>query len=70
MVGAKITGGDANNALDARETILKDISSIVGVATVVRENGDMALYTSEGTTLFETIPRAVSSIPRMPMPPT
>lgn len=60
VVGAKITGGDANNALDARETILKDISSIVGVSTVVRENGDMALYTSEGTTLFETIPRTVS----------
>jgi len=60
VVGAKITGSDANNALDNRETILKQISSIVGVSTVVRDNGDMAIYTSEGTTLFETIPRTVS----------
>ena len=58
--GARISGSDAGNALDTRETLLKQISSIVGVSTVERENGDMALYTSEGTTLFETIPRTVS----------
>lgn len=60
VVGAKVTGSDPNNALDARESILKQISSIVGLSTVERENGDMALYTTQGTTLFETIPRAVS----------
>lgn len=63
VIGANATGGDPSNALDTRETLLKKISEMVGVSTVTRTNGDMALYTSEGTTLFERIPRAVSFVP-------
>lgn len=57
------SGGDPNDALDQRDALLKQISSIVGVKTVNRANGDMALYTSDGATLFETIPRAVTFTP-------
>ncbi len=57
---ATAAGGDANNALDTRESLLKQISEIVGVSTSVRDNNDMALYTSDGITLFETTARKVS----------
>ncbi|MET0748263.1 MAG: flagellar hook-associated protein FlgK [Rhizobium sp.] len=60
---ATASGGDPNNALDQRDAVLKQISSIVGIKTVNRANGDMALYTSDGTTLFETVPRAVTFTP-------
>ncbi|QWW68398.1 flagellar hook-associated protein FlgK [Rhizobium sp. WYJ-E13] len=61
----KATAGneDPSSALDEREKVLKQISQIVGVSTVQRPNNDMALYTADGTTLFETIPRAVSFEP-------
>ncbi|QND49552.1 flagellar hook-associated protein FlgK [Rhizobium lusitanum] len=51
------------DALDQRDSILKQISQIVGVTTVTRDNNDMALYTAGGATLFETIPRSVTFTP-------
>lgn len=53
-------GGDPSDALDQRETLLKDISSIIGINVVSRENNDVALYTTEGATLFEVVPRKVT----------
>ncbi len=52
-----------SDALDQRDSILKQISQIVGVTTVTRDNNDVALYTTGGATLFETIPRAVTFTP-------
>ncbi|MGF9693369.1 flagellar hook-associated protein FlgK [Rhizobium sp. 0TCS1.26] len=63
VIQATSTGNDPNSALDERDALLKKISDLVGIYSVTRENGDMALYTSEGTTLFETIPRTVTSKP-------
>ncbi|MBY5382682.1 flagellar hook-associated protein FlgK [Rhizobium leguminosarum] len=60
---ATSTGTDTSSALDEREKLLKQISSIVGVTSTVRDNNDMALYTSDGTVLFETIPRTVTFAP-------
>jgi flagellar hook-associated protein 1 len=57
------TGGDANDALDERDALLKQISEIVGVTSYVRGNNDMVLYTTDGVTLFETVPRKVSFTP-------
>ncbi|MBB3442988.1 MULTISPECIES: flagellar hook-associated protein FlgK [unclassified Rhizobium] len=54
---------DPSSALDEREKVLKQINQIVGVSTATRANNDMVLYTADGTTLFETIPRAVSFEP-------
>jgi flagellar hook-associated protein 1 FlgK len=61
----KATAGneDPSSALDEREKVLKQINQIVGVQTVQRPNNDMVLYTADGTTLFETIPRSVSFEP-------
>lgn len=64
---ATTTAGPTSNALadamDQRDSVLKQISQIVGVTPVTRGNNDMALYTSSGTTLFETIPRTVTFTP-------
>jgi flagellar hook-associated protein 1 FlgK len=54
---ATATGGNPADALDERDKLLKQISSIVGVNAVDRDNGDMALYTTDGTVVFDTIPR-------------
>ncbi len=59
---ATATGGNANDALDERDKLLKQISSIVGVNAVDRSNGDMALYTTDGTVVFDTIPRTVTFV--------
>ena len=60
VVKATAIGADPSDALDTRDTLQKDISEIIGVDASTRANGDMVLYTSEGTTLFETVPRAVT----------
>jgi flagellar hook-associated protein 1 FlgK len=59
---ATATGTDTSSALDEREKLLKQISSIIGVTSEVRGNNDMALYTSDGTVLFDTIPRTVTFV--------
>ncbi|PTM97713.1 flagellar hook-associated protein FlgK [Mycoplana dimorpha] len=56
-------GRDVNDALDERDRLLTQISEIIGVSTLVRTNNDVALYTSDGTVLFETYPRAVTFAP-------
>lgn len=53
-------GGNPNDALDRRDSLLKQISEIVGVSVVNREHNDVVLYTSDGTTLFETSPRKIT----------
>lgn len=60
---ATAAGTDATTALDKRDSLLKQISQIVGVSTSTRSNNDMVLYTSDGTTLFETTARKVSFDP-------
>lgn len=60
VVKATATGADPSNALDTRDTLLKDISEIIGIDASTRANGDMVIYTSDGTALFETIPRSVT----------
>jgi flagellar hook-associated protein 1 len=63
VMRATVSNSDASNALDTRDTLLKQISEIVGISTVSRPGGDVAIYTSDGTTLFEKIPRTVSFQP-------
>lgn len=60
---ATASGADANDALDEREALVKQISEIVGVTSYIRENNDLVLYTSDGVTLFEAVPRKVTFQP-------
>lgn len=56
-------GADSGNAVDKRESLLKQINQIVGVSTYVTADNSMALYTGSGSVLFETVPRKVSFNP-------
>ncbi|MEH3119358.1 MAG: flagellar hook-associated protein FlgK [Methylorubrum populi] len=53
-------GGDATDALDDRDRILTALSQEIGVTAVIREGGDMALYTDGGVTLFDRGARTVT----------
>lgn len=57
-------GVDVNDDLDKRDKLLGQISDIVGIQTISRDNNDLALYTSDGTTLFETNPREIMFSPQ------
>ena len=63
VMAASAAGTDANDALDARESLLKKISGIVGISTVTGANNNLSIYTSGGITLFETSPRRISYDP-------
>lgn len=52
-------GVDVNDSLDTRDKLLGKISEIVGIQTITRGNNDIAIYTSDGTTLFEATPRDI-----------
>ncbi len=60
VIKASASGGDPNDALDQRDRLVSDISQLVGVSTVSRDGGDMALYTNDGTVLFDKLPRTVN----------
>jgi flagellar hook-associated protein 1 FlgK len=56
---ANMQAGEANDAYDTRDAILKRISELVPVSTITRSHDDMMLVTADGATLFETEPRPV-----------
>ncbi len=53
-------GSDISDVLDSRDAVLKQLSSEVGIRTITRDNGDMAIYTDSGVTLFDKAPRQVT----------
>lgn len=57
-------GKDVNNELDMRERYLKQISEIVGVRSYMRADNDMALYTTDGTMLFDIDKRDILFVPQ------
>ena len=64
-----IANTDVSNALDRRDTLIKEISRIVPVSTIQRSNNDLVLM-SDGATLFETTPRNISFTPQPAYEPT
>jgi flagellar hook-associated protein 1 FlgK len=63
IIRGTVTGQDVNDALDTRDTLLKEISQYISITTNTRANNDQQIYTTEGVTLFETLPRTVSFEP-------
>ena len=63
VINGARAGRDTSDALDQREAILKKIADYVPVSSFKRGDNDMVLMTMDGTTLFETVPRAVSFQP-------
>jgi flagellar hook-associated protein 1 FlgK len=54
------TGADVTDDLDQRDQILTGISQDIGIRTVTRANNDVAIYTDNGLTLFDTTARSVT----------
>lgn len=63
VVSGTRSGTDVSDALDQRDALLKKIAEYVPVSSYTRGANDMVLTTTDGTTLFETIPRSVSFSP-------
>jgi|SRR6185312_4985819 len=63
IVAGNQTGADISDVEDQRDGLLKQISQYVSISTIKRNNGDMVLMTSDGATLYETVPRAVTFDP-------
>ena len=62
VISGTRSGTDVSDALDQRDAILKKIAEYVPVSTFTRGDNDMVI-TTDGTTLFETVPRSVSFTP-------
>jgi flagellar hook-associated protein 1 FlgK len=60
VVSGTNRGDDVSDTLDARDAVLKQLSSEIGIRTVQRDNGDMAIYTDSGVTLFDKTARQVT----------
>jgi flagellar hook-associated protein 1 len=63
IIAGTRAGRDVSDALDRRDSLLKQISAYVPVTTITRADNDMVLTTTSGVTLFETVPRPVSFTP-------
>jgi flagellar hook-associated protein 1 FlgK len=62
VISGTRNGTDVSDALDRRDGLLKKIAEYVPVASFTRGDNDMVI-TTNGTTLFETVPRSVSFSP-------
>lgn len=60
IVVGTAAGADVTDHLDTRAAILADLAKDIGITTVSRAGGDMAVYTDSGVTLFEKTARTVS----------
>jgi flagellar hook-associated protein 1 len=63
VVNGTRAGADVSDLLDQRDSILKQMSSIIGVTTMTRSDNDMVILTDGGTTLFDKTARTVSFQP-------
>lgn len=63
IVAERASGHDANALLDQRQALVDDISRIVPVRQVARENGRIALFTSGGAILLEGSPAKIGFEP-------
>ena len=59
-------GADVNDALDERDRLLARMAEQIGITTITRPNGDMAVYAENGITLFDRQPRPVEFTPTEP----
>lgn len=63
VVSGSRSGTDVSDSLDRRDSLLKKIAEYVPVSTYTRGGNDMVITTTNGTTLFETVPRSVTFSP-------
>lgn len=62
VVGTR-AGRDVTDVADARDGLLKTLSTEIGIRTVERGDGDLAIYTDSNVTMFDKIARKVTFQP-------
>lgn len=70
VVKGTSSGADITDVLDRRDAVLKQLSTEVGIRTVSRAGGDMAIYTDSGVTLFDKTARQVTFAPTSNLSPS
>lgn len=60
IVKGSRSGADITDYLDQRDQVLAGISEEVGIRTMQRSNGDIAIFTDSGVTLFDIKARNIS----------
>jgi flagellar hook-associated protein 1 FlgK len=63
IIKGTLSNRDVSDAADTRDAILKDLSNYLGISTVTRPDNGMMIFSSQGATLFETVPRHVTFEP-------
>ena len=63
VVKGTLAGEDVTDYLDQRDSIVSKLSQEIGINVSVRANGDEALYTDSGVTLYDKKARTVSFTP-------
>src|SRR3954451_22608176 len=63
VVKGTVAGDDVTDYLDQRDSIISSLSQEIGITVSIRTNGDAALYTDSGVTLFDKKARTVSFVP-------
>ncbi|TXR47193.1 flagellar hook-associated protein FlgK [Phyllobacterium endophyticum] len=63
IINGTRSGADVADYLDQRDGLLKQMSSEIGITTLVRGDNDMVVFAESGVTLFEGSPRTVSFTP-------
>lgn len=65
IINGTRSGADISDALDQRDSLLKEISQYVEINAVRRADNDMMLTTKDGTMLFDVIPREITFQPNL-----
>jgi flagellar hook-associated protein 1 FlgK len=60
IASGTIVGRDVTDQIDRRNMLLREISGLIDIQPTTRSNNDMVIFTANGTTLFETVPRAIT----------
>ena len=60
IVKGELAGIDVTDYLDTRDQIVNDLSTEVGIRTVVRPGNDMAISTDSGVALYDRGARTVT----------
>lgn len=63
------SGADVTDYMDTRDQILNDLSTEIGIRTVVRGDNDMAIFTDSGITMFDRSARTVTIDPSLSLGP-
>lgn len=60
IVRGTLRGADVSDALDTRDGLLKALAEEIGITTLTRADGDLAIFTESGITLFDKVPRQLN----------